>query len=116
MASHFRKYNDVFYTLAYIQRRRRLEQRLAMTWYLVISAIVACLAALRLLQVVGERRDARRFPPPGRMVGAAGRRLHVLIKGSGPGPAIVIEQGAGGFGVLWWAVQDALAEFATVVT
>ncbi len=87
-----------------------------MTWYLVISAIAACLAALRLLQVVGERRDARRFPPPGRMVGPAGRRLHVLIKGSGPGPAIVIEQGAGGFGVLWWAVQDALAEFATVVT
>ncbi len=87
-----------------------------MTWYVVIGALAACFAALRLVQVVGERRDARRFPPPGRLIGEAGRRLHVLIKGSGTGPTVVIEQGAGGFAVLWWAIQDAVAEFATVVT
>jgi pimeloyl-ACP methyl ester carboxylesterase len=87
-----------------------------MTWYLIFLALAAGLAATRMLQVVGERRDARRSPPPGRMIGAAGCKLHLLVKGSAAGPTVVIEQGAGGVGALWGSVQDAVAKFATALT
>jgi len=88
-----------------------------MAWYTIAALVVAAaLLAGFTLQVLGERRDARRWPPPGRLVGAPGRRMHVRVVGSAPGPTVVIEQGAGGFGALWWGVQDSIAEFATVLT
>ena len=44
------------------------------------------------------------------------RCLHLLCKGDAPGPTIVIEQGLAGPSILWWPVQDAVAEFARVCT
>ena len=40
-------------------------------------------------------RDAKRYPPPGRLVDMGGRQIHLLCKGDVVGPAVVIEPGAG---------------------
>ena len=59
---------------------------------LVLSIIAAVVAAAVVAQRINESRDARRFPAPGQLVDVGGgRRLHLLCKGSGDGPTIVIE-------------------------
>jgi pimeloyl-ACP methyl ester carboxylesterase len=75
------------------------------------------LAALILVGLVGERVaeavDARRLPPPGRMVGIGdGRSLHLLCQGDAAAPAIVVEQGAGEPAILWRSIQRKAAGFA----
>lgn len=87
-----------------------------MAWYLVVAvvlvAVLVIATALQWIAVAGERRR----PPPAALLGPAGVRHHVRLKGRGLGPTVVVEQGAGGVGPLWWAVQDAVAEFAPVLT
>jgi pimeloyl-ACP methyl ester carboxylesterase len=88
-----------------------------MPWYAIAAlGAGALLLGLRLFQAAGERRDAWRLATAARHVGSPGQGMHVRVRGGGPGPTVVIEQGAGGFGALWWAVQDAVAEFAPVIT
>jgi len=87
-----------------------------MAWYLVAAAGLAAVLAIAIaLQIVAQARERRR-PPPAAMLGPAGARRHVRLKGAGSGPTVVVEQGAGGVGPLWWAVQDTVAEFAPVLT
>jgi pimeloyl-ACP methyl ester carboxylesterase len=57
------------------------------------AAIVLPLAGW-LYERTAEARDARRFPPPGRLVDVGGRRLHLLCIGSGR-PIVMFE--ASGF-------------------
>jgi pimeloyl-ACP methyl ester carboxylesterase len=64
---------------------------------------------------IGERRDARLHPAPGRLISVGDSRLHLLCKGSAA-PAVVIEQGAGELSRFWWPVQDEIARFAQVFT
>jgi pimeloyl-ACP methyl ester carboxylesterase len=64
---------------------------------------------------ISEIRDARKHPPPGRLVSVDGRRLHLFCTGSG-GPSVVIEQGAGSPSSLWWPIQQKMATFARVCT
>ena len=64
---------------------------------------------------IGERRDARLHPAPGRLISVGDSRLHFLFKGSAA-PAVVIEQGAGELSRFWWPVQDEIARFAQVFT
>jgi pimeloyl-ACP methyl ester carboxylesterase len=66
-------------------------------------------------ELIGERRDAKRHPAPGRLVSVGDHKLHLLCKG-GAAPTVVIEQGAGEASHFWWPVQDQIAEFATVCT
>ncbi len=69
---------------------RRGYLRPAMTYWLAWLVLVALLlpGAGLLYQTLGERRDRRRFPPPGRMVDAGGHRLHLLRRGEGT-PTVV---------------------------
>ncbi len=85
-------------------------------WVMVLIGIGALPAAAAAVQAILELRDATRHPPPGQMIDVGGRRLHVLCKGDAPGPTVVIEQGLAGPSILWWPVQDAVAEFARVCT
>ena len=82
----------------------------------VAGAVVALILAGLIYEAVSEAVDNRRFPPPGRLVDVGGRRLHLLCKGSAPGPTVVIEQGSASPSVIWWPVQDAVAGFARVCT
>ena len=82
---------------------------------LLIAALVVAggLIAGAIYEKIAEARFVRRHPPPGRLVDVGGRRLHLLCKGSGPGPIVVIEQGAASPSVVWRPIQDRLAGSAT---
>lgn len=73
------------------------------------------LAAALLLAVIGATYeaamaagDAKRYPPPGRLVDVGGRRLHLHCVGEGM-PTVVLISGLGGSSLLWERVQSALA-------
>jgi pimeloyl-ACP methyl ester carboxylesterase len=78
-----------------------------------VLVLTGFLAVGVLYEQVSRRRDAKRFPPIGRLVDVGGRRLHLFSKGS-VGPAVVIEQGAGGPSLAWLGVQEQISEFARV--
>lgn len=60
-------------------------------------------------EAYATRRDARRFPPPGRMVDIGGRRIHLDCRGEGS-PTVVFESGLDAGGSLAWsAVHDQIA-------
>lgn len=78
---------------------------------LVLAALLAALAILGLAyQWAGERRDARRYPPPGEVLGG----LHVHSRGSGR-PAIVLEAGIAASSASWKLVAEPLSGEALVV-
>lgn len=86
-------------------------------WVAVTVVILGVfLAGALVVQRLNEARDASRFPPPGQFVEVHGRRLHLLCRGSGDGPTVIIEQGLAGPSILWWPVQDGVAAFARVCT
>ena len=86
-------------------------------WALSIlgGAVLLALAGFT-YERIAESRDRRRYPPPGRMIDVGERHLHLACSGSGPGPTIVIEQGAGSPSVTWWSIQARVATFARVCT
>jgi pimeloyl-ACP methyl ester carboxylesterase len=65
-------------------------------------------------QSIGAARDARRFPPPGRLVDLGGFRLHVHEAGTGE-PAVVLEAGIAASSLSWSLVQPEVAKFARVI-
>jgi len=54
--------------------------------------------------------------PPGIMVDVGGYQLHLLCRGSGHGPSVIMDAGLGGFSMDWWFVQDDLAADSRVCT
>lgn len=97
-------------------RRRTLGRRM-------LSVAVAALLALFVLAWFGSRweraeQEAARTvipPPPGEMVQAGARTLHIRATG-GPGPGILLISGLGESHRTWGAVQDRLSERARVVS
>lgn len=68
-------------------------------------------------QALATRRDARRFPPPGKMVDAGGFRLHLNVAGSeNSGPVVILDTGLGLPSTYMSLLQSAIASFARVVT
>lgn len=83
-----------------------------MTILLAIAALVGApsLAGLT-YQSVGNLRDRRRVPPPGRMVGT----LHALVTGEGP-VTVLLEAGIAATSVSWQLVQPELSRHARVIS
>lgn len=77
-------------------------------WLFPLAALPA---AGRLYQYVGEKRDARRWPPPGRIL----EGFHVLDSG-GRGPVVVLEAGIAASSASWKLVQDWLAGRCRVIS
>ena len=75
------------------------------------AAAVVALAGV-LYQAIGGRRDARRFPAPGRFVDISGRRLHLVIRGEGA-PAVWFESAIAASSLSWSRVQHDVAAFTT---
>lgn len=48
----------------------------------LVAALLAAAAASATYQRLAERRDDRRFPPPGELVDIGDRRLHVIRTGT----------------------------------
>jgi pimeloyl-ACP methyl ester carboxylesterase len=81
---------------------------------LVIAPIVIA-GAGGLLQCVGLRRDARRYPPAGLLLTRGDRDLHVVQRGDGQ-PAVIFEAGLAASSLSWARVQPLVASFASSVS
>lgn len=90
-------------------RTRRTLAGRALRWLRWPLALLllgaACGAVYRPL---AERRDAERFPPPGRLLDIGGHRLHLHCAGEGS-PTVWLEAGLGNDVNHWSAVFDTLA-------
>ncbi|HKM90851.1 MAG TPA: alpha/beta hydrolase [Candidatus Acidoferrales bacterium] len=87
---------------------------LVLEFALILSAVL--LAGGLAYQYLGTARDARRFPPPGRLVpltDSGGPRLH--LHGIGvSGPTVILDAGIGASSLSWSLVQSSAARFARV--
>src|SRR5688572_19510053 len=72
--------------------------------------LVAGAAAGATYQWLATRRDLAGQPPPGRLVGVGGHRLHIWCSGSGS-PAVILENGLAGSTAGWGLVQPEVAGF-----
>lgn len=80
----------------------------------IAVALIALILAGLLYQWLGLRRDARRFPPPGRSFDIGGRRLHLYELGSGD-PAVILEAGISATSLNWRHIQHAVSGFTRAV-
>jgi len=74
------------------------------------ALVLVVFAAGALYQFIGERRTARRYPPPGTMVDVDGQRMHVVCAGDGK-PAVLFESGIAASSLSWTLVQREVAMF-----
>jgi pimeloyl-ACP methyl ester carboxylesterase len=88
-----------------------------MYFVLSIVALAAALAAAGFLyQIVGARRDRRRFASQGRSIQiGGGHRLYMLEKGSG-GPTVLFEAGIAATNLNWFHIQETVARFTHTVS
>ena len=77
---------------------------------LVLAALIAVAGAT--YQIIGERGDRKRYPPPGDLVDVGGRRLHLYCAGRVHGPTVVIDAGSGNDSTLWGGIVAQVASFA----
>lgn len=92
--------------------------RTILKWTGIVAAGLAGLAILLAIagmsyEAIAAAGDAKRYPPPGRMVDIGGRRMHILCMGTG-GPTVVLEAGLGGTVFDWITVQSKIARFIRV--
>jgi len=80
---------------------------------LLVTWLVAVAAGLT-YQWIGIRRDATRFPPPGRLVQVGRHRLHLFEMGQGV-PPVILEAGISATCVNWRQVQTEVAKFTRVL-
>lgn len=85
-------------------------------WAAVLGAVAAVLLVGAAVEAHAERRDRRRFPPPGRLVDVDGRRVHLLVQGEDrAGPTVILDAGMVSFSSNWAWVQPEVAEITRVV-
>jgi pimeloyl-ACP methyl ester carboxylesterase len=82
---------------------------------MILWFLAGVVAAAVVYQKLGERRDARHFPPSGRLLSVDDHRLHFSEQGSGA-PAVVLESGIAASSLSWSHVQPLLAKFTRVVS
>ncbi|MBI4889897.1 MAG: alpha/beta fold hydrolase [Acidobacteria bacterium] len=78
-------------------------------WWLALALLAIPLAGV-VYQWLEERRDGKRFPPPGRIADG----LHLLEAGSGA-PAVVLEAGIAASSLSWRLVQEPLSRDTAVM-
>jgi hypothetical protein len=98
----------------------RKRTGLQILWRWTKRIVVGVLALLLVLAIAGlayqylsARRDARRYPPPGKLVDVGGYRLHINSTGEG-GPTVVLDAGLGGCSLAWFGIQPEVAKFTGV--
>ena len=109
-----------------------------MNTVLTIAEVFGWLLAIAVVyQAIGVALDTKRYPPPGKLVDVAGRRLHVHVSGvrADPGvrpaeapppdgsghagpplPTVILESGVAASSPSWRLVQPEIAKFARVLT
>jgi pimeloyl-ACP methyl ester carboxylesterase len=64
-------------------------------------------------QRIAEKRDDRRYPPPGELHSVKGRLMHIHCRGSGS-PTVIIEQGIGGPSLDWNEINGRMGQITRV--
>ena len=77
-----------------------------------LALVVFCVAGY-IYEHRAEARDAKLYPPPGRLIDLGGYRLHLNCMGEG-GPTVILEYGLEGSYFDWHRVQPEIARFARV--
>ena len=77
------------------------------------GALVLALVAATALQWFLSHLALERNPPPGEVVVAGGRQMHLLCQGQGS-PAVILESGIPGTSLGWVSVMEDIASFARV--
>lgn len=81
----------------------------------LLPALIPCLTGVGLAyQALAMHLDQRNFPPPGKLLAIAGRRLHLQSMGRGK-PVVVLETGLGGMSAVWAWLQPEVAKLTQVV-
>lgn len=86
-----------------------------MQWFIYISSGIFVLIMLATAigvtyEILGRRRAAQEFPPPGKLVDIGGRRIHMDCRGTGS-PTVIFESGLDISGSLGWsAVHNEIAK------
>lgn len=84
------------------------------TAVLIVAALAALAGAVGVQRLLSAR-DARRFPPPGRLILINGRRVHVQQMGSGE-PIVILDAPLGASSISWCLVQPELARRTTTIS
>ena len=85
-----------------------------LAWFAGLLLLAALLGVL--YHSLGTRRDARAYPPPGRLVNVGSHRLHILERGSGRGPCVIMEAGLMSTVLSWSSLERELARSFRVVS
>lgn len=92
---------------------------------ILLATIIVAVIAGAIYQRLGSLRDARELPPPGRLIAAGGRRLHLYCLGDDVGESdgrrdtdgrvsVIFESGLAASSLNWRIVQEQVAQFARV--
>ena len=91
----------------------RMKQ-IARTSLTCLLLVVVCLALTgAFYEMIGRRRDTRRFPERGHLVQVGSIRMNIDCSGQGS-PTVILESGSGGPSVDWLMVQPEVSKFARV--
>lgn len=85
---------------------------LRLTITIVVLVLVLVLVGVA-YQALASARDARRYPPPGRLFDVGGYRLHINSAGEGS-PTVVLDAGVCDCSLNWCQVQPEVAKFTRV--
>jgi pimeloyl-ACP methyl ester carboxylesterase len=89
--------------------------RKATSWRPTAALVLVALAGVGLATPAASAADPPVPPSPGRLVDIGGRRLHLHCTGSGS-PAVIVENGFGGFSIDFALVQPDVAKFTQICT
>lgn len=82
----------------------------------ILTVVLGSAVAAVACEAMIERRERRRFPPPGQLVDVGGRRLHLVVMGEEQaGPTVILDGGMVSFSSNWAWVQPEVARGARVV-
>lgn len=81
----------------------------------VFGVLLILMVAGAVYEKVSEASDARRNPPPGKIVDVNGYQMHLYCTGEGS-PTVVIDAGLGDWSTSWANVQPLVAEKTRVCT
>lgn len=100
-------------SLAHRESEQSLRDWLRYTLMAEVSLLILLAVCGFIYERASQARDARLYPPPGRLIDMGGYRLHLYCTGQGS-PTVILEHGLDGSYLDWRKVQPQIAGFTRV--